>query len=46
MQDTARPDYRAIFISDLHLGTRACRADDILAFLRDYDAETIYLSAT
>jgi UDP-2,3-diacylglucosamine pyrophosphatase LpxH len=43
MQDSANPSYRAIFISDLHLGTRACRADDILDFLRDYDAETIYL---
>jgi UDP-2,3-diacylglucosamine pyrophosphatase LpxH len=43
MQASARPTYRAIFMSDLHLGTRACRVDDILDFLRDYDAETIYL---
>ncbi|MGE0626735.1 MAG: UDP-2,3-diacylglucosamine diphosphatase [Hyphomicrobiaceae bacterium] len=43
MIGTTQPEYRAIFISDLHLGTRSCRADAILDFLRDYDADTIYL---
>ncbi len=38
-----RPHYRAMFVSDVHLGTRACRADDFLEFLREHDAETIYL---
>ena len=38
-----RPEVRAIFISDLHLGTRGCQAHLLLDFLRDYDAETIYL---
>lgn len=37
---------RSLFISDVHLGTRGCRADLLLDFLRHYDAETIYLSAT
>lgn len=34
---------RAIFISDLHLGTRGAQADLVLEFLRAYDAPTIYL---
>ena len=35
--------FRALFISDIHLGTRACQAEALLAFLRRHDAETIYL---
>jgi UDP-2,3-diacylglucosamine pyrophosphatase LpxH len=35
--------YRAIFLSDIHLGTRGCKADFLLDFLRYNDAETIYL---
>ncbi|MFQ1701312.1 UDP-2,3-diacylglucosamine diphosphatase [Loktanella agnita] len=35
--------YRTIFLSDIHLGTRGCRADLLLDFLRDHDAGTIYL---
>jgi UDP-2,3-diacylglucosamine pyrophosphatase LpxH len=35
--------FRAIFISDIHLGTRACQADAVLDFLRDHDADTVYL---
>ena len=35
--------HRALFISDVHLGTRGCQADRLLDFLREYDAETIYL---
>lgn len=35
--------YRAIFISDVHLGTRACQADMLLDFLKETEAETIYL---
>jgi UDP-2,3-diacylglucosamine pyrophosphatase LpxH len=34
---------RALFISDVHLGTRGCQAELLLDFLREYDAETIYL---
>ncbi len=36
--------YRALFISDLHLGARACQADAFLDFLRYHEAETIYLA--
>jgi UDP-2,3-diacylglucosamine pyrophosphatase LpxH len=35
--------YRALFISDLHLGTRGCQADKLLDFLKVHDADTIYL---
>lgn len=35
--------HRAIFLSDVHLGTRASRAGDLLEFLRLNDADTIYL---
>ncbi len=35
--------YRALFLSDVHLGTRGCQAGMLLDFLRVYDAETIYL---
>jgi len=34
---------RSIFLSDIHLGTRACQAEQLLAFLRVYDAEYVYL---
>src|SRR5215472_10535806 len=35
--------YRTIWISDLHLGTRGCKAGFLLDFLRYNDADTIYL---
>jgi UDP-2,3-diacylglucosamine pyrophosphatase LpxH len=35
--------YRAIFISDVHLGTPGCKANYLLDFLRYNDADTIYL---
>ena len=34
---------RAMFLSDLHLGTRGCQAEKLLDFLRDYEADLIYL---
>ena len=34
---------RAIFISDVHLGTRHCQAGRLLEFLREYEADAIYL---
>ena len=35
--------YRTIFLSDIHLGTRGCRADFLLDFLRRTDCERLYL---
>jgi UDP-2,3-diacylglucosamine pyrophosphatase LpxH len=35
--------YRALFISDIHLGTKACQAHALLDFLRHHDADRIFL---
>jgi UDP-2,3-diacylglucosamine pyrophosphatase LpxH len=35
--------YRTLFISDVHLGTKGCQSGLLLEFLRDTDADTIYL---
>ncbi len=34
---------RTLFLSDLHLGTKGCQAEKLLEFLRDHDADVIYL---
>jgi UDP-2,3-diacylglucosamine pyrophosphatase LpxH len=34
---------RALFLSDLHLGTKGCQAGQLLDFLKRYDADTLYL---
>ena len=38
-----QPRVRSIFLSDIHLGTRACQAGRLLSFLRQYDSERLYL---
>ncbi len=35
--------YRAVFLSDLHLGARACRIDMLLDFLHAVTADRVYL---
>jgi UDP-2,3-diacylglucosamine pyrophosphatase LpxH len=35
--------YRAIFLSDIHLGTPGCKAEHLLDFLRHNESETLYL---
>lgn len=43
-RDHAQPQrHRTLFISDIHLGTRAAQAELLLEFLRHHDADTIYL---
>lgn len=37
------PHVRSIFISDLHLGTRACQAEQLVDFLREHTAENLFL---
>ena len=37
------PTVRSIFLSDIHLGTRACQADRLLDFLRSYVAQNVFL---
>lgn len=36
-------DYRTIFISDVHLGTRDCKADQLNNFLKNNTCQTLYL---
>ena len=39
----ARPRLRSIWISDVHLGTRGCRADALVEFLKTHDCDRLYL---
>ena len=34
---------QSIFISDIHLGTRACQAERLLDFLREHESDYLYL---
>jgi len=36
-------NYRTVWISDLHLGTRGCDAEGVLDFIKDHECETLYL---
>jgi len=35
--------YKSIFISDLHLGTKQAQADKLLEFIKEHEAENFYL---
>ena len=35
--------YRTVFISDVHLGSRSCRAQELAAFLKRVECDTLYL---
>lgn len=37
------PNVRSVFISDVHLGTRACQAERLIDFLREYPAKHLFL---
>lgn len=34
---------RSIFLSDIHLGTKACQAHHLLEFLKEYSSENVFL---
>ena len=42
-KDKPNRKYRAIWISDVHLGTRGCKAEQLLKFLRETESEYLYL---
>ena len=42
-QGTGHRRYRAVFISDLHLGTPGCQAGALLDFLKAYPSDVLYL---
>ena len=35
--------YRSIFISDVHLGTPGCQAEELLEFLKEHESDYLYL---
>jgi UDP-2,3-diacylglucosamine pyrophosphatase LpxH len=37
------PKYRTIWVSDIHLGTRACKHEHLHSFFKENSAETLYL---
>jgi UDP-2,3-diacylglucosamine pyrophosphatase LpxH len=43
MDDCPALRFRAIFISDVHLGTPGCRAEHLLEFLRQTESDHLYL---
>jgi len=36
-------EVRSIFLSDIHLGTKACQAERLLEFLQEYSSEYVFL---
>lgn len=43
MNSSPRPRVRSLFLSDIHLGTRACQADKLLDVLRVYSSQHLFL---
>jgi UDP-2,3-diacylglucosamine pyrophosphatase LpxH len=43
VREPAKTHYRTIFLSDIHLGTRGCRADLLLEFLKEHTCDELYL---
>ena len=41
--DVPLPAFRAVFISDVHLGTRGCQAELLLDFIRHLECDALYL---
>jgi UDP-2,3-diacylglucosamine pyrophosphatase LpxH len=41
--DTGSQRFRAVFISDIHLGTAGCQAEPLLDFLKHHPSDTLYL---
>ncbi|MEO1129798.1 MAG: UDP-2,3-diacylglucosamine diphosphatase [Planctomycetota bacterium] len=39
----SRLEYRTIFLSDIHLGSRGCMAADLIAFLKRVECDKLYL---
>ena len=43
IREPFKTHYRTIFLSDIHLGTRGCRADLLLEFLKRHTCDDLYL---
>jgi DNA polymerase II small subunit/DNA polymerase delta subunit B len=49
MQDPHRSQkvrLRSVFVSDVHLGSRDCRTQELLKFLQSIEADYLFWSAT
>ncbi len=42
-QEEGKTHYRTIFLSDIHLGTKGCQADQLLDFLKQHTCDELYL---
>jgi len=40
---STKDNYKSVFISDVHLGTKACKAKSLHAFLDTFEAENLFL---
>ncbi len=43
LADEATTQFRTIFLSDIHLGTKGCQAEHLLTFLKEHRCEQLYL---
>ena len=43
IREPLKTHYRTIFLSDIHLGTRGCKADLLLEFLKQHTCDELYL---
>ncbi len=43
IQEPRKTHFRTIFLSDIHLGTRGCRAELLLEFLKQHTCDELYL---
>ena len=41
--EPGKTHYRTIFLSDIHLGTKGCQAERLLAFLKQHTCDQLYL---
>jgi len=41
--ETKKPNYQSVFISDIHLGTKSCKAKKLYHFLDSFNAENLFL---
>lgn len=41
--ETRKAHYRSIFLSDIHLGTKGCQAEQLTAFLKQHSCDQLYL---
>jgi UDP-2,3-diacylglucosamine pyrophosphatase LpxH len=43
LREPGKTHYRAIFLSDIHLGTKGCQAERLLHFLKHHTCDRLYL---